>query len=148
MSLESKINDGIKAAMKAKDRDKLTVLRAIKSEVLLAATSKDGGDMDEAGEIKMLQKLVKQRKDSAQIYQEQGREDLAEEELKQVKYIQDFLPEQMSQEDIKAAVQKIIKDTGASSMADMGRVMGMASKEMAGKAEGKVISSIVKDCLG
>ena len=148
MSLEVKINEGIKAAMKAKDRDKLTVLRAIKSEVLLAATSKDGGDMDESGEIKMLQKLVKQRKESAQIYKEQGREDLAEEELKQVTYIQEFLPEQMSEADIKAVVEKIIADTGASSMADMGKVMGIASKEMAGKAEGKVISQIVKDCLG
>jgi uncharacterized protein YqeY len=147
MSLEQKINDAIKTAMKAKDRDKLTALRAIKSEVMLANTSKGAGEMTEDAEIKMLQKLVKQRKDSAAIYQEQNREDLAEEDLKQIEYIQEFLPAQLSEEEVKAIVMEIIAETGAESMKDMGKVMGLASTKLAGQAEGKLISQLVKSAL-
>jgi uncharacterized protein YqeY len=146
MSLETKINDSIKDAMRAKNKEKLAVLRAIKSEVILANTSKSG-EMDESGEIKMLQKLVKQRKDSAAIYKEQGREDLASDELGQVEFIQEFLPNQMSEDDVKKVIMEIISQTGASSMADMGKVMGMASSKLAGQAEGKIISAIVKSSL-
>lgn len=133
--------------MKAKDRDKLTALRAIKSEVMLANTSKGAGEMTEDAEIKMLQKLVKQRKDSAAIYQEQNREDLAEEDLKQIEYIQEFLPAQLSEEEVKAIVMEIIAETGAESMKDMGKVMGLASTKLAGQAEGKLISQLVKSAL-
>lgn len=147
MSLEQKINDAIKTAMKAKDRDKLTALRAIKSEVMLANTSKGAGEMTEDAEIKMLQKLVKQRKDSAAIYKEQNREDLAEEDLKQIEYIQEFLPAQLSEDEVKAIVMDIIAETGAVSMKDMGKVMGLASAKLAGQAEGKLISQLVKSAL-
>lgn len=147
MSLEQKINDAIKTAMKAKDRDKLTALRAIKSEVMLANTSKGAGEMTEDAEIKMLQKLVKQRKDSAAIYKEQNREDLAEEDLKQIEYIQEFLPAQLSEDEVRSIVMDIITETGAESMKDMGKVMGLASAKLAGQAEGKLISSIVKSAL-
>lgn len=147
MSLQAKIMEQIKVAMKSKDSVALESLRAIKSEIMLAMTK--GGDVQfsEADEIKLLQKLVKQRKDSAALYKEQGREDLAEPELAQAKIISQFLPEQMSVEDLKKFVTEIISKTGASSMKDMGRVMGMASKELAGKADGKTISTVVKELL-
>lgn len=138
----------MKAAMKAKDSAKLEALRAVKSAILLANTessSKDG--LTEEEELKLLQKLVKQRKESAQIYKEQGREDLAEPELKQAEVIEQFLPEQLSEAEIEAKVDEIIAKTGASGMQDMGKVMGMATAELAGKADGKTISTIVRKKL-
>ncbi|MGB8704708.1 MAG: GatB/YqeY domain-containing protein [Gillisia sp.] len=145
MSLQDEVMTEMKAAMRAKDSVKLEALRAIKGQILLANTessSKDGLSQEE--ELKLLQKLVKQRKDSAAIYKEQGREDLAEPELAQAAVIEQFLPEQMSEDEIANKVDEIIAKTGASGMQDMGKVMGMASKELAGKADGKTISMIVK----
>ena len=148
MSLEQKINDDIKAAMLAKDKMKLEALRAVKSAILLAKTDKGaGGDIAEDAEMKILQKLVKQRRDSAQLYNEQDRADLAEEEQFQLEIIEKYLPAQMSEEDVTAVVVSIIEETGASSMKDMGRVMGMASKKLAGQADNKLISEIVKKKL-
>lgn len=145
MSLQDKVMTEMKAAMRAKDANKLEALRAVKSAVLLAKTDGSGQEgMTEDEELKLLQKLVKQRKESAAIYKEQGREDLAQPELDQAAVIEEFLPEQMSEEEIEKQVEEIIKRTGASGMQDMGKVMGTASKELAGKADGKTISSIVK----
>lgn len=138
----------MKAAMRAKDSNKLEALRAVKSAILLAQTDaagKDGLSQDE--ELKLLQKLVKQRKESAAIYKEQGREDLAQPELDQAAVIEDFLPEQMSEEEIEKEVERIIDQTGASGMQDMGKVMGMASQKLAGRADGKTISGIVRKKL-
>jgi len=148
MSLQGELMMKIKEAMKAKDSVALESLRAIKSEILLAKT-KSGAteDISEDDELKIIQKLVKQRKDSAALYSEQGREDLAEPELAQVKIIAQFLPAQMSEEDLKKFISEIIAKTGAASMKDMGKVMGMASKQLAGKADGKTISNIVKNLL-
>ena len=139
----------MKEAMKSKDSVALESLRAIKSEILLAKT-KCGAkeDLGEDEEIKLLQKLVKQRKDSATLYKEQGREDLASPELAQVEVIAQFLPEQMNEEDLKKVVAEIIEKIGATSMKDMGKVMGVASKQLAGKADGKAISIAVKQLLG
>ena len=135
----------MKAAMKEKDSTKLEALRAVKSALLLAQTESGAkSELSETEEIKLLQKLVKQRKDSAAIFMEQGREDLAQPEIAQASIIEAFLPEQLSEEEIAAVVTKIIETTGASSMKDMGKVMGMASSELAGKADGKTISTIVK----
>ncbi|MEZ5195426.1 MAG: GatB/YqeY domain-containing protein [Bacteroidales bacterium] len=148
MSLEKTINDDIKAAMLAKDRRTLEALRAVKAAILLAKTEKSGsGDIEDDIEIKILQKLVKQRKDSAALYQEQKRNDLAEDELFQLSVIEKYLPEQMSEEEIRKEVQNIISKTGASTMKDMGKVMGMASKSLAGKADNKIISGIVRELL-
>ncbi len=148
MSLEQTINSDIKAAMLAKDKKKLDALRAIKSAILLAKTDKgSAGDIAEDAEMKILQKLVKQRKDSAELYKSQGRDDLFEEESFQLSVIEKYLPEQMSEDEIKKHVGDIIAETGASSMKDMGRVMGMASKKLAGQADNKVIASIVKELL-
>ncbi len=148
MSLEQKINDDIKAAMLAKDKRKLEALRAVKSAILLAKTDKGStGQIAEDAEMKILQKLVKQRRDSADLYKEQGRADLAEEEQYQLGIIETYLPEQMSEAEIEAEVEKIIVETGASSMKDMGRVMGMASKKLAGKADNKMIADMVKKKL-
>lgn len=140
--------DKIKEAMKAKDTVALQSLRAVKSEILLAQT-KSGAttDLTEDEELKLLQRLVKQRKDSAAVYKEQGREDLAAPELEQVEIIAQFLPEQLSEDDIKKVVTELINKVGATSMKDMGKVMGMASKQLAGKADGKTISAIVKQLL-
>jgi uncharacterized protein len=138
----------LRCIMRAKDSVKLEALRAVKSAILLANTesaSKDG--LSDEEEMKLLQKLVKQRKDSAQIYKEQGREDLAEPELAQAEVIEQFLPEQMSEAEIEAKVEEIIAKSGASGMQDMGKVMGMASGALAGKADGKTISMIVKKKL-
>ena len=148
MSLQDKVMAEIKAAMKAKDSAKLEALRAVKSAILLANTessSKDG--LSEEEEMKLLQKLVKQRKESAHIYKEQGREDLAEPELRQAEVIEEFLPEQLSEAEIEAKVDEIIAKTGATGMQEMGKVMGMATAELAGKADGKTISSIVRKKL-
>ncbi|ARN78756.1 glutamyl-tRNA amidotransferase [Nonlabens spongiae] len=147
MSLEKKIMPAMKDAMKAKDQTRLAALRAVKSELLLAKTSGSDAELSDDEEIKLLQKLVKQRKDSARIFQEQGREDLAEPELAQAEVLSEFLPEQMGEDEIRTIVQQVITETGASSMKDMGKVMGRANQLMAGKAEGRIISTIVKEEL-
>lgn len=139
----------MKTAMKAKDSQSLEALRAVKSALLLAQT--EGGskeEISEADEIKLLQKLVKQRKDSATIFTEQGRDDLAGPEIAQAAVISKFLPEQLSEEEVAKVVDAVIAETGASSMKDMGRVMGMVNSKLAGKADGKTISGIVKSRLG
>lgn len=147
MGLQEKVMTEMKAAMRAKDTNKLEALRAVKSGILLANTSGSDKGLSEDEELKLLQKLVKQRKESAAIYQEQGRADLAQPELDQATVIEQFLPEQMSEQEIAQEVENIISRTGASGMKDMGKVMGLASKELAGKADGKTISSIVKHKL-
>lgn len=145
MSLQEKVMEAMKTAMKAKDAQSLEALRAVKSALLLAQTETGSkADLTEAEEIKLLQKQVKQRKDSAAIYREQGREDLAEPELTQAQVIEQFLPQQLSEEEVSKIVDEIIAETGASSMADMGKVMGLASTRLAGKADGKTISTVVK----
>ena len=148
MSLQKKVMDKLKEAMKSKDTVALESLRAIKSAILLAQTDKGAkAELTEVDELKLLQRLVKQRKDSAALYLEQGREDLANPELEQVAVIEKFLPEQMSEEAIKNAIALIISQAGASSMKDMGKVMGIASQQLAGKADGKTISNVVKALL-
>jgi len=143
MSLQKEVMAQLIAAMKSKDKVALESLRALKSAFLLANTSGDG-DLSQADEIKIVQKLVKQRKDSASIFSDQNRDDLAAPELAQAKVLEQFLPTQMSEEDLKNEIAEIVKQTGASSMKDMGKVMGLASKRLAGKADGKAISGIVK----
>jgi uncharacterized protein YqeY len=147
MALTDQINEDIKAAMKAKEREKLEALRAIKSALLLAATEKGGGTSTEDAEIQMLSKLVKQRKESADIYHQQGRKDLAEVEEKQAELIQSYLPEQADESEIQEVVNNAIEQLGASGMKDMGKVMGVVNGKLAGKAEGKVIADIVKKAL-
>lgn len=147
MSVQSQVMDQMKVAMKAKDTVALESLRALKSAFLLANTSGGSVELSEDDEIKIVQKLVKQRKDSAAIFQEQDRMDLAEPEIAQAKILEQFLPAQMGEEELKAAIEAIISQTGASSMRDMGKVMGMASQQLAGKADGKAISMVVKQLL-
>lgn len=148
MALEQEVMQKMKEAMKAKDSVALASLRSIKSEILKAKTaSSSKEDMSEADELKLVQKLVKQRKDSAQTYKEQNRDDLAEAELAEAKIIEQFLPAQLSEEEIDREVKSIIEETGTNSMKDMGKVMGLASQRLAGKADGKTISKIVKDNL-
>lgn len=148
MSLEQLINNDIKVAMRAKEKGRLRTLRAIKAQILLAKTAEGGADkLGEAAEIKMLSKMVKQRKDSLEIYQKQGRTELAEKEAEEVSFIEAYLPKQLSKEELEVILQKIITDVGASSMRDMGKVMGIASKQLAGKADGKTISGIVRQLL-
>ncbi|GMN10529.1 GatB/YqeY domain-containing protein [Croceitalea sp. MTPC9] len=148
MSLQERIMSEMKAAMKAKDTVALESLRAIKSAILLAQTDKGAGDgLSEEEEVKLVQKLVKQRKDSAAIFTEQGRSDLADPELAQVAVIEKFLPEQLTEDEIEKVVVQTIDSIGASGMQDMGKVMGMVSKELAGQADGKTISTIVKQKL-
>lgn len=148
MSLESQIMEEMKNAMRAKDTVALEALRAIKSGIILAKTEAGASDTLSADdEIKLLQKLVKQRKDSAAIFTEQGRTDLAEPELAQVAVIEKFLPAQMTEAEVEAAVAQIIAENGFSGMAAMGQVMGIASKALAGKTDGKTISTIVKKLL-
>ena len=147
MSLEKDVMTQMKAAMKAKDSAALEALRAVKSAILLAKTENSQQDLTEEQELKIVQKLVKQRKDSAQVYREQNREDLAEPEEQQAEVISQFLPEQLSEAEVAAKVEEIIAKTGADGMKDMGKVMGVASQELAGKADGKTISVIVKQKL-
>lgn len=147
MSLEQKITEDLKAAMKAKDQAALRGIRAIKAAILLAKTDGSGKELDEAGEIKMLQKLVKQRRDSLEIFEKQGRDDLAQVEREEIEIISKYLPQQLGEEEIKSIVQEIIDQVGASSMKDMGRVMGMVSKKLAGRADNKVVAGIVKSLL-
>ncbi len=148
MSLESKIMDDLKAAMKAKDKTALRSLRAIKTAIQMQKTDGSGTELDEAGEIKLVQKLVKQRKDSLDIFEKQGREDLAVTEREEIGILTKYLPKQMDAAELETFIKGIIEQTGASSMKDMGKVMGMASKQLAGKADGKTISGIVKALLG
>ncbi|OOV26966.1 glutamyl-tRNA amidotransferase [Flavobacterium sp. LM5] len=148
MSLSVRIMDDIKTAMRAKDTMALEALRAVKSAILLAQTESGAKEeISEEEEIKLLQRLVKQRKDSAAIYTKQGRADLAEPELLQAAVIEKFLPEQLSEAEVEVVVAKIIADNDASGMAAMGKVMGLASAALAGKADGKTISTIVKKLL-
>lgn len=148
MNLEQQVNDGIKKAMLARDQESLRGLRAIKSAILNAKTSEGfNGEINEAEEIKLLQKLVKQRKDSLEIYEKQSREDLAEKERAEINVIEQFLPKQLDATDIKNIIQQIVKETGATSPADMGKVMAAANKQLAGKADGKTIAGVVKEIL-
>ena len=148
MSLEQTINADIKTAMLAKDEKGLRGLRAIKAAIILAKTAEGaGGEIKQEDEIKMLQKLVKQRKDSLEIFTQQNRNDLAQKESEEIDVIERYLPKQLDAETLKNLIQTIITDTGASSAADMGKVMGAASKQLAGKADGKTISAIVKELL-
>lgn len=148
MTLEERINADIKAAMLAKERRKLDALRAVKSAILLLKTNGSGDAISEEAEIACLQKLVKQRKESAELYKQQNRMDLYEDEAFQQAVIEAYLPEQMSEEEIRTELQKIISETGASSVKDMGKVMGAAQKAFAGRADNKVVSTIVKELLG
>jgi hypothetical protein len=148
MSLALNIMDDIKTAMRAKDTVALEALRAIKSEILLAQTATGSKvEISEDDEVKLLQRLVKTRKESARIYTEQNRPDLADPELAQVAVIEKFLPAQLSESEIETIIEKIIADSGASGIASMGKVMGLASAQLGGTAEGKTISAIVKKLL-
>ena len=147
MRLEEKINEKLKVAMKSKDKISLESLRLIKSEILLLKTKSGNSQLNEDDELRLIQKMIKQRKDSANIYDSKGRNDLANSELNQIKIISQFLPKQLAESEIVDIVDKIIVDLNASGMKDMGKVMGLASQEMMGKADGKTISSIVKSKL-
>ncbi|MCQ2277724.1 MAG: GatB/YqeY domain-containing protein [Bacteroidales bacterium] len=149
MSLEIQINNDIKQAMLAKKKDELEALRAIKSAILLLKTSKDAvdGQVPESVEISTLQKLVKQRRETADIYIQQSRQDLADVELFQASIIERYLPKQMSREELETALKAIMSEVGATSPRDMGKVMGVASKRFAGQADNKVVSEIVKNLL-
>ena len=138
----------LKTAMLAKDEKTMRSLRAVKAAIILAKTAEgSGGELKEDDEVKLLQKLVKQRKDSLEIYQQQNRADLAQKELEEIQVIEKFLPQQLSAEELKKELEKIIAETGASSPADMGKVMGVATKKLSGKADGKTISATVKELL-
>ncbi len=147
MSLESNINEDLKNAMKAKDQVGLRGIRAIKSAIMLYNTSGTTEELSPEKEIALLQKLIKQRQDSLDIFEKQGREDLAVIEREEIGVIMKYLPQQLSEEELKTAVGDIIARTGATSMKDMGKVMAEASKEFAGKADGKTISAVVKALL-
>lgn len=148
MSLEQTINNDIKTAMLAKNAMALQALRAVKAAILLAKTAQGAKDtLSEDDEIKLLQKLVKQRKDSLEIFEQQNRPELAAKEKEEIDVIEKYLPAQLSAEELKEVIAKIVAETGASSPADMGKVMGVASKQLAGKADGKTISGIVKELL-
>lgn len=147
MSLESKITQDLKEAMKAKDEAAKRGIRAIKQAILLAKTDGSGKEIDRDAEIKMLQKLAKQRRESIEIFEKEGRDDLALKEKEELTIIERYLPEQLSPEELEKEISAIIEETGASSMKDMGRVMGIASKKLAGRADGKAISTLVKNML-
>lgn len=148
MSLETQIMEQLKTAMKEKDEKTMRSLRAIKAAIILAKTAGgSSGELTADDETKMLQKLVKQRKDSLEIFEQQGRADLAVKEREEIEVIERFLPKQLSEEELKAVVQQLIQETGAASPADMGKVMGVATKQLAGRADGKAISAMVKTLL-
>jgi len=148
MALEQKVMAELKTAMLAKDEAALRGLRAIKAAIILARTSEGaGGELKEADETKLLQKLVKQRKDSLTIYQQQNRADLAKKEEEEIAIIEKFLPQQMDESALKAAVSRIIAETGASSPADIGKVMAAATKQLAGQADGKAINAVARELL-
>lgn len=148
MALEDLINSGIKTAMLAKDEASLRALRAVKSAILLAKTSGAGGNVTESEELKILQKLVKQRRESVEIYEKQGRDDLAKTEREEIAVIEKFLPAQMGENELRAELTKIIASVGAKTAAETGKVMGAASKALAGKADNRMISALVKELLG
>jgi uncharacterized protein YqeY len=147
MSLEDKINADIKTAMLAKEKDKLEALRAVKSAVLLAKSEKIGVELSEDIELKLLQKLVKQRKDAAEIYKQQSRSDLADSELFQASVIEMYLPEQLSPDEVRVVLKEIATEMGLTSIKDMGKLIGAASQKLAGKSDGKLISTLVKELL-
>jgi uncharacterized protein YqeY len=148
MNLEQKIMAEMKEAMKSKDEATLRGLRAIKAEIIKAKTEPGaGGEISSEKEVSLLQKMMKQRKDSLEIYQQQNREDLAKKELEEIAVIEKFLPKQLSGDELKKELQQIIAETGASSPADMGKVMGAATKKLAGRADGKSVSAMVKELL-
>ena len=147
MSIQNLISEDIKKAMLAREVDKLAALRSVKAAILLEASKDRSSEISDDIALKIIIKLVKQRKDSAQIYKEQNRHDLESDELKQLEYLELYLPEQLSKDKIEIIITKIIVDVNASSMKDMGRVMGLASKELGGKADGKLIAQIVKEKL-
>jgi len=147
MALVEKIEEDIKIAMKAKDKDTLEAIRAVKAELLLLKTANANHTISEQDEIKILQKLISQRKDAATIYKEQNREELYNQEMFQVSVIEKYLPAQMSDEELNAILRQIIAQTGASKPQDMGKVMGLASKQLAGKADNKRVSEIIKSLL-
>lgn len=147
MSLEERINSGIKTSMLAKDKTALDALRAVKAAILLLKTEKNAAPITEEVEIKLLQKLVKQRKEAADIYQAQNREDLAKDELAQMEVIAQFLPAQLTEEEITVSIQQMIKEQNISGIKEMGKLMGIASKSFAGKADNKLVSDIVKRLL-
>ncbi|MEO6168388.1 MAG: GatB/YqeY domain-containing protein [Chitinophagales bacterium] len=147
MNLEEKINADLKLAMLGKDEAGLRAIRAIKSAILLSKTEKDAKELDNDSEIKLLQKLVKQRRDALEIYEKEKREDLAKKEREEIAIIEKYLPQQMNADSLRLVLKKIIEDTGAKTPQDMGKVIGMASKQLAGKADGKTISAIVKELL-
>lgn len=148
MSLENKIMTAMKESMKSKDQTSLRSLRAIKSAIILHKTQKGSSDeISNEDELKILQKLVKQRRDSADIYRNQNRMDLAQPELDEIKVIEEFLPEAMSEEEVEDEVKKVINDIGAEGMKDMGKVMGIVTRKLMGKADGKTISTIVRNNL-
>ena len=148
MALEEKIMTELKTAMLAKDEKSVRSLRAIKAAIILAKTAEGArGELKEEDEVKLLQKLVKQRKDSLEIFQQQNRADLARKEEEEIEVISKFLPEQLSGDSLKNEISKIIAETGAASQADMGKVMGLATKKLAGRADGKAISVVVKELL-
>jgi uncharacterized protein YqeY len=147
MNLEEKLMVSIKEAMKSKDKVALDALRSIKSAILLAKTEKAGATLDEKAEISLLQRLQKQRKESATIFREQGRDELANEEEAQLKVIEQFLPKPLSAEELEALIKEVIDQTGASGIADMGKVMGMANQKVAGRAGGKEVSDMVRKML-
>ncbi len=147
MSLEQTITSALKEAMKAKDQAALRGIRAVKAAILLAKTDGTGKGLDSAGEIRLLQKLVKQRQDSLDIYEKQGREDLAVVEREEIEVIQRFLPTQMDESALTSLIEGVIGDTGASGMKDMGKVMGIVSQKVAGQADGKTVAAIVKQLL-
>ena len=147
MSIQNLISEDIKKAMLAREVDKLAALRSVKAAILLEASKDGSSEVSDDIALKIIIKLVKQRKDSAQIYKEQNRHDLESDELKQLEYLELYLPEQLSKDKIEIMITKIIVDVNASSMKDMGRVMGLASKELGGKADGKLMAQIVKEKL-
>lgn len=147
MTLTEKVNNDVKAAMKAKDKVRLEAVRAIKSALLLAATEKGGGESDETAEIKMIQKLVKQRKDAADIFKQQGREDLMQAELEQMAILEEYLPEAISEDELVEIVKSAVESTNAESMKDMGKVMGLVNAKVAGRADGKLVADLVKKAL-
>jgi uncharacterized protein len=147
MTFEEKINSDLKNAMLARDEKSVRGLRAIKQAILLAKTAGNGGELATADEIKMLQKLVKQRKESAEIYHQQGRADLAAAEEEEISVVERYLPKQMSEEEVKAILKEVIASVGATSAADLGKVMGAATRQLAGKADNKTVSALVKQML-
>ena len=148
MSLEQRITPDLKNAMKSKDQAALRSIRAIKAAIILVKTDGSGVELDNAGEIKLLQRLVKQRQESYDIFAKEGRDELAKKEMEEIEIIQKYLPAQMDQTELTELIKVIISETGAQSMKDMGKVMGIASGKLAGKADGKSISNVVKTLLG